>query len=62
MVVDIFDAEGRRIASYLVHPEHEPGGDAVAAGIEEAVRLARRDRVVSNRRLGELVGRVRAEA
>jgi hypothetical protein len=62
MVVDIFDAEGRRIASYLVHPGRRPGQAASDNCIDEAMRLARRDRIVPTRRLDELVARVRAEA
>ena len=62
MVVDIFDAEGRRIASYLVHPGRHPGETASDNCIDEAMRLARRDRIVATRRLDELVARVRGEA
>jgi hypothetical protein len=62
MVVDIFDSEGRRIASYLVHPGRQPDRIAADTCIDEAMRLARRDRIVSTRRLDELVARVRAEA
>jgi hypothetical protein len=62
MVVDIFDAEGRRVASYLVHPGRQPGQAALDNCIDEAMRLARRDRIVPTRRLDELVARLRAEA